>query len=182
MREYEIVYIFKSNFSPEEIEAKLDRYHGMLTADGGGEITAVEQWGKRQLAYPIQKQTTGYYVVTQFTGDPATLPQLERVLRLEEDLLRYLIVLSEGELPIPDSMHEELERGASRERSRDDDDENGDDDDDDDDRGSKRKPAKRAVSAPAAADDDDGDDEGDAADGDDDGGDEAADEPAEKEE
>lgn len=105
MREYEIVYIFRSNFTPEEIEAKLERYHGILTSDGSGEITAVEQWGKRQLAYPISKQPNGYYVVAQFTADPATLPALERVLTLEEDLLRYLIVLSEGELPIPGSMH-----------------------------------------------------------------------------
>lgn len=105
MREYEIVYIFRSNFTPEEIEAKLERYHGILTSDGSGEITAVEQWGKRQLAYPISKQPNGYYVVAQFTADPATLPALERVLTAEEDLLRYLIVLSEGELPIPGSMH-----------------------------------------------------------------------------
>ena len=104
MREYEIVYIFRSNFTPEEIEARIERYHAILTQDGSGEITAVEQWGKRQLAYPIQKQPNGYYVVAQFTADPAVLPELERVLTLEEDLLRYLIVLSEGELPIPGSM------------------------------------------------------------------------------
>jgi len=109
MREYEIVYIFRSNFTPEEIEAKIEKYHGLLTGDGRGEITAVEQWGKRQLAYPIRKQPNGYYVVAQFTADPASLPELERALTLEEDLLRYLIVLSEGELPIPGSMQSEMD-------------------------------------------------------------------------
>ncbi|MFV1986610.1 MAG: 30S ribosomal protein S6 [Gemmatimonadota bacterium] len=109
MREYEIVYIFRSNFTPEEIEAKVERYHAILTGDGNGEITAVEQWGKRQLAYPIEKQPNGYYLVAQFTADPAVLPELERMLKLEEDLLRYLIVLSEGELPIAGSMQSEMD-------------------------------------------------------------------------
>jgi len=109
MREYEIVYIFRSNFTPEEIEAKLERYHAILTDGGRGEITAVEMWGKRQLAYPIDRQPNGYYVVAQFSTDPAAISELERVLKLEEDLLRYLIVLSEGELPIPGSMQADMD-------------------------------------------------------------------------
>ncbi len=139
MREYEIVYIFRSSFTPEEIEAKLDRYHALLTGDGKGEITAVEQWGKRQLAYPIQKQTSGYYVVAQFTADPAALAEFERVLKLEDDLLRYLIVLSEGELPIPESMRADMEEGpeprpgaARKAADEDDEDEDVDEADDED--------------------------------------------------
>lgn len=147
MRDYEIVYIFRSSFTPEEIEAKLERFHALLTDDGKGEITAVELWGKRQLAYPIRKQQNGYYVVTQFTADPETITRLERVLKLEDDLLRYLVVISEGELPIPNSMRAAHE-GDGR---------SGDDDDDDD----EKKPApKDDVS------DDDDDDEDDSSDSD----------------
>lgn len=108
MRDYEIVYIFRSTFSPEEIESKLEPYHALITA-GGGEITAVVQWGKRQLAYPIDKQTTGHYVVAQFTAEPDRLAELERVLKLQDDLIRYLVVLSEGELPLPETMHQSRE-------------------------------------------------------------------------
>ncbi len=142
MREYEIVYIFRSNFTPEEIEAKLERYHGLLTADGKGEITAVEQWGKRRLAYPIQKQPNGYYVVAQFNSEPEPLSQLERLLKLEDDLLRYLVVLSEGELPLPESMRvlrdgqageSEDGRPARAKSRRKDEDEEGDEDDDEED-------------------------------------------------
>ena len=68
-----------------------------------GEVTAVVMWGKRHLAYPIEKQTSGYYVVAQFTARPDPLTELERVLKLEDDLLRYLVVLREGDLPLPDS-------------------------------------------------------------------------------
>ena len=132
MREYEIVYIFRSSFTPEEIEAKLDRYHAILTRDDRGEVTAVEQWGKRQLAYPIRGQTNGYYVVTQFSADPVIIAELERVLKLDEELLRYLIVLSEGELPIPSSMGEDSEDERPRSRKRRDDDDEDDEDEDDD--------------------------------------------------
>jgi small subunit ribosomal protein S6 len=114
MRDYEIVYIFRSSFTSEEIDAKLERYHALVTGKDGGAITAVEQWGKRQLAYPIEKELTGFYVVAQFTANPDALPEFERVLKLEDELLRYLIVLSEGELPIPPSVREEREAVVRR--------------------------------------------------------------------
>ena len=102
MRDYEIVYIFRSSLTSEEIEAKLERYHAIISADGPGEVTASVHWGKRQLAYPIQKQPNGYYVVAQFTSAPDPLQELERVLKLEDDILRYLIVIAEHPLPLPD--------------------------------------------------------------------------------
>lgn len=106
MRDYEVVYIFRSALAREEVEDRLDRYHGVLARDDGG-VTAVEHWGKRQLAYPIQNETNGYYVVSQFAADPEVLPELERMLKLDEQLLRHLIVLSEGELPLAPSMRDE---------------------------------------------------------------------------
>ena len=102
MRDYEIVYIFRSSLTSEEIEAKLERYHAIITKDGPGDIAGVLHWGKRQLAYPIKKQPNGYYVVAQFTSGPDRLKELERVLKLEDDVLRYLIVIAELPLPIPD--------------------------------------------------------------------------------
>jgi small subunit ribosomal protein S6 len=136
MRDYEIVYIFKSGFTPEEIERRLEQYHGVLTG-AGAEVTAVEQWGKRQLAYPIRKETSGYYVVARFSSDPDPLPEFERILTLDEELLRYLVVLSEGELPTPPTMVGDtigpradiLEDEGGDE----DEDEDGDDKDDEDD-------------------------------------------------
>ena len=103
MRDYEIVYIFRSNFTSEEIEAKLERYHSIVTEGGKGEVTALVLWGKRRLAYPIQKHLNGYYVVAQFAAQPESLTELERVLKLEDDLLRYLVVLRVGEMPLPES-------------------------------------------------------------------------------
>ena len=112
MRDYEVVYIFKSALGTEDIDARLQRYHEKILAVDGSEITAVEHWGKRQLAYPIDRNENGYYVVAQFSTEPRALPEFERLLKLDEEVLRHLVVLSEGELAVPVSL--------------------GDDDDDDD--------------------------------------------------
>ena len=113
MHEYEIVYIFRSSLASEEIDGKLERFHALLT-EQTGQISAVEHWGKRQLAYPIGKERNGHYVVAQFEVEPASLPEFERLLKLDEDLLRYLIVLSEGELPLPPSMRTDMRTETGR--------------------------------------------------------------------
>jgi len=106
MRDYEVVYILKSSLTGEEIEDRLDRFHQKILAQDGAEITAVEHWGKRQLAYLIDGNENGYYVVAQFTAAPTVLPEYERVLKLDDSLLRHLVVLSEGQLPTPPSVQE----------------------------------------------------------------------------
>ena len=67
-RPYETVYIFNSTLEESQINERLDRYHQLL---GGADVVShVSHWGKRTLAYPLGRQTTGYYVVAQFeTGD-----------------------------------------------------------------------------------------------------------------
>ena len=96
MRLYEVVFIFDAVMDEESINTKLERFHALLTGDDG-EVTAVDHWGNRQLAYPIDKKKTGYYVVSQVSGSPEALPEFERILKLDEMLLRYLVVLNEGE-------------------------------------------------------------------------------------
>jgi len=120
VKAYEIVYIFDSQVPEERIQEKLDRYHTQL----GGEITALDQWGRRQLAFPIRKSTAGHYVVAQFKAEAEALPEFERLLKLDEELLRYLIVLHEGEPTAPMSV---ATRQPKRSENGDDEDEDGDD-------------------------------------------------------
>jgi len=103
MRDYEIVYIFDSALDRSVIDQKLERFNQLVAGDGKGEIVALEHWGKRQLAYPIRKHDNGYYVVVQFRTAPENLPEFERAIKLDEAVLRHLVVLSEGELPTPRS-------------------------------------------------------------------------------
>ena len=129
MREYEVVYIFHPALDEERVNEKLDRFHGILTGPDGAELVEIDHWGVRQLAYRVQDQMQGYYVVAQLTAVPASLAEFERIVKLDEEVLRYLIVLSEGE---PTSGMSILAESPEFEHDDDDDDEEEDDNDDDD--------------------------------------------------
>ena len=79
---------------------KLTKFHALLTKDGAGTIASVNHWGKRTLAYKVKKKDTGYYVVAKFETDGAALPEYERLVKLDEGVLRYLVVQA-GEEPRP---------------------------------------------------------------------------------
>jgi small subunit ribosomal protein S6 len=96
MRLYEAVYIFDAALDEAAINERLERFHA-LAVRGGGEVVAVDHWGNRQLAYPVAKKKIGYYVVAQFRADSTALPEFERIVKLEESVMRYLLVLNEGE-------------------------------------------------------------------------------------
>jgi len=96
MRLYEVVYILDPSLLEDAVTAKLEKFHALATSQGG-EVAAVDHWGVRQLAYPVRKQGSGYYVVAQFTAESAALPEYERLLKLDGEVMRYLLVLNEGE-------------------------------------------------------------------------------------
>ena len=96
MRLYEVVYILDASLEEAAVSTKLEKFHELATAQGG-EVSAVDHWGARQLAYPIQKQSVGYYVVAQFTAAAEALPEYERLLKLDGEVLRYLLIINEGE-------------------------------------------------------------------------------------
>ncbi len=122
MKNYEVVYIFDSALAEERIQEKLGKYHELLTGPGQGEITATDVWGRRQLAFPIKKKSAGTYVVVQFRSAEDALPEFERLLKLDDELLRYLVVQHLGEPTQPMSI-------MTREPRRDDEDgEEGEDD------------------------------------------------------
>ena len=129
MRLYEIVYIFDATLDEDSVNKKLEKFHPLVVGKSG-EVVAVDHWGTRQMAYPVKKQNTGYYVVAQVRAEADGLPEFERVLRLDAELLRYLIVLNEGE---PTTGHSLLGAAPPSQAKR-------DDDGDDKDRGSDEDP------------------------------------------
>ncbi|MCY3810082.1 MAG: 30S ribosomal protein S6 [Gemmatimonadetes bacterium] len=92
MRRYEVVYIFDPVLEEGAVEEKLESFHAVL----GGEVAKIDHWGARQLAYPIQKSRSGYYVVVRLSASPEALPEFERVVKLDQETLRYLVVMDEG--------------------------------------------------------------------------------------
>jgi len=91
MREYELVVIINPEIPDEENTQVVDRV-AQLIAAGGGEITKTDSWGRRRLAYPIDRHREGFYVVQQFRMAPEATAELERSLKLNEDIIRYLLV------------------------------------------------------------------------------------------
>src|SRR5690606_36518814 len=98
VKDYEVVYIFDSALEESAIEEKLERFHALVAGDGAGEVEAVDHWGRRELAYSIADKDDGYYVATHLSTTADKLPEFERLLQLDDDLLRYLIVVNEGDL------------------------------------------------------------------------------------
>lgn len=98
-RPYEVVYIFDPALDEEAINSKLTHFHSLLAAPGA-EAAQFNHWGRRTLAYPIRKRDTGYYVVANFTAEPGQLPEFERAIKLDDAVIRHLVV-SNDEPPTP---------------------------------------------------------------------------------
>lgn len=101
-RPYEVVYIFDSALEEPEVNERLDRFHALLKNPEHPEpITSLHNWGKRTLAYPIDSKETGNYVVAQFETDPEVLAEFERAIKLDEGVLRHLLVINDGLAAVP---------------------------------------------------------------------------------
>ena len=97
-RHYESVVILNATLEDNDIESSLNRIQETLTTNGA-EITELEKWGRKRLAYPIQKSKSGYYVVYRFLAPAEAITELERMYRLDENVVRFLtIVLGKKDL------------------------------------------------------------------------------------
>lgn len=91
MRDYELVFIVSPQVAEESLNAVVEKVSQYITATGGS-ITEVTPWGKRKLAYPINNFNEGSYFVAQLKMDPKGAKELERDLRLSEEVIRHLLV------------------------------------------------------------------------------------------
>ena len=87
---YEIVYIIDPAKGEEGIAALVEKFKAMVEAEGT--LTGIEEWGKRRLAYPINDLMEGYYVLMTFTALPGVPAELDRQFRINENVMRSLIV------------------------------------------------------------------------------------------
>ena len=96
VRPYELMVIINPGLDEEATEAVIEKAKGLIT-QGGGEITNVNKWGKRRLAYEINGNTDGFYVVIDFNADNETTTEVDRVLKITEEVVRFLLVRKEEE-------------------------------------------------------------------------------------
>ncbi len=90
-KSYETTYIINASLEDSQIEAALTHVAEVIERNGGA-ITASNRWGRKRLAYPIQKKNNGYYVNVEFNGPGQLIAQLERAYLLDENILRFLTI------------------------------------------------------------------------------------------
>lgn len=91
MRPYETMIVFDTSVDAQAIQIALDKALDTIR-NHGGTPGAIDRWGKRPLAYEINKRKEGYYVVVEFAGEPATVAELDRILGLADEVIRYKII------------------------------------------------------------------------------------------
>ena len=93
MNNYEAVLIFKTELADADRNALLDRFKEIIGQDG--EVTNVDDWGKRKLAYEINDLKDGYYYIVDFDSNPDHIKEFERRLRLSDFVIRYMVIRKE---------------------------------------------------------------------------------------
>ena len=140
MRHYEIVFLVHPDQS-EQVPAMIERYKGMI-ATGGGRVHRLEDWGRRQLTYPIAKVHKAHYVLMNIESDQKVLDELTGAFRFSDAVLRHLVVNMDSAVTEPSPMAKAADEegdGRRRDRSR--------DDGDDDGEGAPRRRPREEISA-----------------------------------
>tara|TARA_Y100001936_G_scaffold58996_1_gene58194 strand:+ start:1721 stop:2089 length:369 start_codon:yes stop_codon:yes gene_type:complete len=91
LRKYELVWILGGDAGEEQGTESLEKVTSLVT-DAGGEVSSTDVWGKRTLAYPIQKNTEGFYLQANFELDGTKAPELERAIDADQSIIRHLLV------------------------------------------------------------------------------------------
>ncbi|MDH5858793.1 30S ribosomal protein S6 [Lampropedia aestuarii] len=112
MRHYEIILLIHPDQS-EQVPAMLERYKGMIV-EGGGKIHREEDWGRRQLAYPINKLVKAHYLCLNIEASQAVMDELDHAFRFNDAVLRQLTVQKKKADTGPSSMMKTVEREEAR--------------------------------------------------------------------
>jgi len=117
---YENVFIARQDISGAQVDALADSF-AQLVADHGGEVKKREYWGLRNLAYRMRKNRKGHYVLLNLSAPSAAVAELERTMRINEDVIRYLTLrvpaLEEGPSVVMQSRGSGSQRRSERERA-----------------------------------------------------------------
>jgi small subunit ribosomal protein S6 len=119
---YEHVFIARQDISGAQVDALADAFT-QLVADNGGEVKKREYWGLRNLTYRMRKNRKGHYVLLNLSAPPAAVAELERTMRINEDVIRYLTIrvdeLEEGPSVVMQSRgsRDDRQRRGDRDRS-----------------------------------------------------------------
>ena len=103
MRDYELMYIVRPTLADDQFAGATERVDTIIS-NLGGEVGEKTPWGKRRLAYPIQKHEDGYYVVARIKLEPTQTRELEEQLRISDEVIRHILVLPAEQKAAPATM------------------------------------------------------------------------------
>lgn len=112
MRRYETILIAHVDLSEDELSSLITRYSAIIT-DQKGILVKVERWGKRRLAYLIKKQQRGFYILIDYAAESAAVNELERNLKINDKVLKFMTVLKE-EAVDPVALEKEIAEAAQK--------------------------------------------------------------------
>lgn len=122
MRHYEIVFLVHPDQS-DQVPAMIERYRGLIEGNGGS-IHRLEDWGRRQLAYPINKLIKAHYVLMNVECEPSDIEELESMFRFNDAVIRNMVLARKEAVtdpsPLAKGQEEDRDRPARRERTEDD--------------------------------------------------------------
>ncbi len=90
MNKYQLLFIIDNGIDDEAKDAVVDKFTGLIETLGGS-VSTVDKWGTRKYAYPINYKTEGYYVLVQFEADPTVPAEIDRQMRINDNVVRQLI-------------------------------------------------------------------------------------------
>lgn len=94
MKKYEIMYILRADLDDNARKSEISKLQGILEGLKA-KVTNTKEWGVKDFAYPIKKQTKGYYVILKVTADPVALNEFERLAKLDNNVIRHLITVDQ---------------------------------------------------------------------------------------
>jgi small subunit ribosomal protein S6 len=115
MRRYETVFIANSELADEERQLLLDKLQGLVPeAEDQAMLVKLDEWGNKRLAYAVKKQTRGYYVLMDYCGDGTLVKEIERNMRLDDRILKYMTVLKNTTVDL-EAIKAEIEAAKAQE-------------------------------------------------------------------
>lgn len=116
MRRYETVFIVNPELSEDQHQLLFDKLNGLVPEDQGM-LVKLDEWGNKRLAYEIKKHTRGYYVLMDFCGDGALVKEIERNLRIDDRVLKYMTVLKDETVDL-EALKAEMEAAEKMEAAK----------------------------------------------------------------
>lgn len=91
MKQFELMYIVKPELEKEEYKKIIEKYKKIIS-ENNGSVEKTDMWGKKQLAYELKDCKEGFYILMTFTGNPSCVKEIDRLIRIDENVLRHIII------------------------------------------------------------------------------------------